>query len=188
MDAQVGEPRREIDQSGGRDRPVERADERGRHTGAHHGVRVGSSPDRELGDRVLDRPTGVGPAVPFAGRDDQHDVVGAGGDRALGAAGVQRDRRPADVGAARERSEQFLRAGHLRDPLRVHERRDLEMSQSGRHQVFCQLDAACDLHVARFVLQAVPQDDVVDDDVGHLRSPFVRAGSAGARGRGRAPR
>ena len=117
----------------------------------------------ERGGRLVGRSPDVLAAVGVGRRDRDREVLDAGGERQLGAAGVRNQRPPRGVGTLGERGEHLVAARHRGHSLRRHERGGLDVGDAGVGECHSQLDASCGGD-GRFALEPVAWAHVADVD------------------------
>jgi len=98
----------------------------------------------------------------FAGRAENHDLVGARGERAFEAAHVRRQHRVDRAWAPFDTGHDVGAVGHLRHPFRRDERRRFDVAKTRRRQAVDQLDLDRRGDEFFFVLQPVTRTDFDD--------------------------
>jgi hypothetical protein len=151
--------------------PLERAAERGgdRDRECDPVARGALAHPCDDADRLGDRHPQVSLAERL-GRDHHRvELADAGGERAVVAALVQRERRVDDAVVRGQSRRDGLGVGELRDALRMDERRHLDASCARGDGALDQRDLLGRRERLRLVLQAVARRDLDDLDAAHRR-------------------
>jgi hypothetical protein len=120
----------------------------------------------ERGERVCDRLVDVLLVVRLRRTHEHRDLLHTGGKRRLEAAPVRHERAHPHTRGTAHTARDLDRVRELRDPLRRHEARDLDVANSRRDQRVDEADLLAGRDLAGLVLQAVARPDLVDRGFG----------------------
>jgi len=120
---------------------------------------------RDSGDDFVRRPAQVGKAMRMAGRQRDDHQVRAGLERALGAFRVRHQHPGEQAGQRLRVGEHLCRVSQLRQPLRRHERADLDLALARRMGIAHPFTLARGRNDRGDALPAVAQTDLANHDL-----------------------